>query len=88
MRHSLFFIYQAGAHVFPGAMHPSEKRTKMKALEKFKLIGISMLFLAGLTACDRPGPAESAGKKLDQAVDEAGKKIDEAGDKAAEKLDK
>ena len=58
----------------------------MKILENFKLIGISMLFVVGLTACDKPGPAETAGKKIDQTADEAGKKIGEAADKVVEKL--
>ena len=51
-----------------------------------KLIGISMLFTVGLAACDAPGPAETAGKKIDQTVGEAGKKIGEAADKVVEKL--
>lgn len=51
-----------------------------------KLIGISMLFAVGLTACDKPGPAETAGKKIDQTVGEASKKIGEAADKVVEKL--
>lgn len=58
----------------------------MKILENFKLIGISMLFVVGLAACDKPGPAETAGKKIDQTADEAGKKIGEAADKVGEKL--
>ena len=59
----------------------------MDALKNsIKLIGISMLFAAGLTACDKPGPAETAGKKIDQTVGEAGKKIGEAADKVVEKL--
>lgn len=60
----------------------------MKTLEKFKLIGISMLFIAGFAACDKPGPAETAGKKIDQTVDQAGQKLDEAADKVGEKLEK
>ncbi len=51
-----------------------------------KLIGISLLFATGLTACDKPGPAETAGKKIDQTVGEASKKIGEAADKVVEKL--
>ena len=58
----------------------------MKVLEKFTLIGISMLFVVGLTACDKPGPAETAGKKIDQTADEAGKKMGEAADKIGEKM--
>jgi hyperosmotically inducible periplasmic protein len=62
------------------------KETRMKALENFKLIGISMLIVAGLAACDKPGPAETAGKKIDQTAGEAGKKMGEAANKFGEKL--
>lgn len=59
----------------------------MKALGNLKLIGASMLLAVGLAACDKPGPAETAGKKLDKTADEAAKKMSEAADKVAEKLD-
>ena len=58
----------------------------MKVLEKFTLIGISMLCAVGLTACDKPGPAENAGKKIDQTAEEASKKIAAAADKVGEKM--
>ena len=58
----------------------------MKILEKFTLIGISMLFVVGLTACDKPGPAETAGKKIDQTAGEASKKMGAAADAVSEKL--
>ena len=58
----------------------------MKILANFKLIGISLLLAGGLAACDQPGPAETAGKKIDRSADEAGKKIGEAADKVGEKL--
>ena len=58
----------------------------MKALENFKLIGISMLIVAGLAACDKPGPAETAGKKIDQTADKAGQKIGDAADSVGEKM--
>lgn len=51
-----------------------------------KLMGMSVLLALGLAACNKPGPAESAGKKLDQAVSEAGNKISDTSDKAADKL--
>jgi osmotically-inducible protein OsmY len=38
-------------------------------------------------ACDKPGSAEIAGKKIDQTVDEASKKIGETVDKVGKKLD-
>jgi osmotically-inducible protein OsmY len=58
----------------------------MKVLENFKLVGISMLFVVGLGACDKPGPAETAGKKIDQTVDKAGKKIGDAADTVGDKM--
>jgi len=58
----------------------------MKVSENFKLIGISMLLVAGLAACNKPGPAETAGKKIDQTAETAGNKIGEAADKVGEKM--
>lgn len=54
----------------------------MKILANAKLIGISTLLVVGMAACDKPGPAESAGKKLDQATTDAGATIDAAVDSA------
>lgn len=58
----------------------------MKAMDRFKLIGISALCVAGLLGCDKPGPAESAGKKIDQKMEEAGKTIGTAAEKLGEKI--
>ena len=58
----------------------------MNVLINLKLIGVSTLLVAGLAACDKPGPAESAGKKLDQVADEVGNKISTTAEKAADKL--
>lgn len=51
------------------------------------LVGISILILVGLAACEKPGPAETAGKKLDQAAENAGIKFSDAIDKVGGKLD-
>jgi len=58
----------------------------MKILEDFKLIGISTLLIVGLSACDKPGPAESAGRNIDRSVDQVGNKISATGDKIGEKM--
>lgn len=58
----------------------------MKVLENLKLIGISSLLVVGLSACEKPGPAETAGKKIDQTVEEAGKKIDQTVEEAGKKM--
>jgi hyperosmotically inducible periplasmic protein len=60
----------------------------MKVKENLTLIGISILFVFGLTACDKPGPAETAGKKIDQTASEASKRIGEATDEIGKKLGK
>jgi len=60
----------------------------MKVSEKLSVICISMLLAGGLGACDqKPGPGETAGKKLDQTVDAAGRKIDETGQKISDAND-
>jgi hyperosmotically inducible protein len=58
----------------------------MKVPTSFKLIGVSLLMVVGLAACDKPGPAETAGKKIDQTVDKVGEKIGAAADKVGDKL--
>ncbi len=58
----------------------------MKTLGTLKLIGISMLIVVGVAACDKPGPAETAGKKIDQTADSAGRKMGEAADTVGEKM--
>jgi hyperosmotically inducible protein len=58
----------------------------MNALQNAKLIALSMLIAIGLTACDNPKPAESAGKQIDKTVNDAGKKISETVDKVGDKL--
>ncbi|MBP7339440.1 hypothetical protein [Niveispirillum sp.] len=40
-----------------------------------------------LTACDKQGPAERAGEKIDDAAEKAGEKLDNARDKAGETVD-
>ncbi len=64
----------------------STKEPKMKKIANFKSIGISMLLIAGLAACDKPGPAETAGKKIDQTAEETSKKIGDLAEKASDKL--
>jgi hyperosmotically inducible protein len=59
----------------------------MKVPGSLKLIGISMLVVVGLAACDKPGPAETAGKKLDQAADTVGDKLGAQSAKAGVAID-
>jgi hypothetical protein len=54
-------------------------------MTQFKSLGATILvgaMLATVYACQKQeGPAERAGKSVDQAVDTAGKNIEKAGDK-------
>lgn len=58
----------------------------MNLIQNLKLIGVSMLVIAGLAACDKPGPAETAGKNIDRSVDQVGQKIGETADKVGDKM--
>jgi len=40
------------------------------------------------SACEKEGPAEKAGKKIDKAVEKAGDTLEKAGDKVEEATDK
>jgi len=59
----------------------------MKTVKNFKLLSISLLLISSLAACDNPGSAEIAGKKLDDATNKAGMKIGETVSKVEENLE-
>lgn len=59
----------------------------MKVAENIQLLGVLLLMVVGLAACDKPGPAETAGKKIDQTVDRMGENIGDAADHVGDKLD-
>ena len=60
----------------------------MTTIINFRVLGISLLLVAGLAGCDtkQPGPAESAGKQIDQTAASAGKQVDAAVDKIGAKV--
>ncbi len=58
----------------------------MNTIRNIKLTGVSVLLLVALSACGKPGPAETAGKKIDQTADAMGKRIDESAGKVTEKI--
>lgn len=56
-----------------------------------KIIALSMaVLLCGFLAlgCEKEGPAEKAGKKIDQAVEKTGDKVEEATDKMGDTIEK
>ena len=59
----------------------------MKIPNNLTLIGVSMLLVVGLAACNKPGPAETAGKKIDQTAEKVGEKMGEQSAKAGVAID-
>jgi hyperosmotically inducible protein len=59
----------------------------MKTPENLTLIGVSMLLVVGLAACNKPGPAETAGKKIDQTAEKVGDKMGEQSAQAGVAMD-
>ena len=57
--------------------------------KNLKLAALTFLTLmvVGLAGCEKKGPAETAGEKIDNAAEKAGDKIDHAVNKAGERLD-
>jgi hypothetical protein len=54
----------------------------MGLLKRIILPGFaSILIISGLAACDREGPMERAGEKIDRAVDRAGDKVERSTDR-------
>jgi hypothetical protein len=53
------------------------------------LLAITLTFIAGfaLTGCHDPGPAEEAGREIDEAVEDARDALDELGDEAEEAVE-
>ena len=52
------------------------KGGSMDVIRKWAVIGLSLVCLAGFTACDNDGPAEKAGKCIDKAMKDLKKKTD------------
>lgn len=54
--------------------------------KKISLLAIALLCILGISACDQKTPAESAGKKIDQTVNETSKTIGETASKVEKKI--
>jgi len=60
----------------------------MKMLQTIRLP--FLLFVASLffgVACEKKGPAEKAGERIDESMEDAGEKMEDAGDKIEDNLD-
>lgn len=54
----------------------------MKIDNKFKAVFASMMIVSGLAACDKPGTAETAGKKIDQVTENVSNAVSNTADSA------
>ena len=54
----------------------------MKIDNQFKVVFAAMMIVSGLVACDKPGPAETAGKKMDQVAGNVTAAVSNSADKA------
>lgn len=58
----------------------------MDTQRSLRIFGVVLLLAGGQVACDKPGPAETAGKKIDQTADAAGKSLGDAANKMGDKM--
>ncbi len=56
-------------------------------MNKLSIAAFALLVVVGLAACEKKGPAETAGEKMDNAAERMGDKIENATDKAGDKLE-
>lgn len=54
---------------------------------RLAIVAVTAALAVALAACEKEGPAERAGKEIDQAVEKAGDKVEEAKEKAREALE-
>ena len=59
----------------------------MSIFRKILLILFSGMIIISFAACKKEGPAERAGKKVDETVEKAGEKIDRSAEKAGDKIE-
>lgn len=59
----------------------------MSMLRKMLLILCSVMIVFAIIGCKKQGPAENAGKKIDNAIEKADQKIDKAAEKTGDKLE-
>jgi osmotically-inducible protein OsmY len=67
---------------------PNEGESDMNTSTRVLLAGASIVVAAGLAACDKAGPAESAGKSVDQAAKTGGDRMGDASRQMGKQSDK
>jgi predicted amino acid-binding ACT domain protein len=59
----------------------------MSILKKIVLVLFSCMIIVSFAACKKEGPAERAGKKMDETVEKAGEEMKEAAEKTSDKIE-
>ena len=57
----------------------------MMTYHRFMGVLLAGLFLTGLSGCEREGPAERAGKAIDEVVGDTGEALEDAGEAIEDK---
>jgi len=60
----------------------------MTLMKKILLLIGSLLLVFSFAACEKEGPAEKAGEKVDESAEKTKEKMEEAGEKMEEKAEK
>jgi predicted small lipoprotein YifL len=60
----------------------------MTLIRKVLLLVCGLMLVFSLASCEKKGPAEKAGEKIDKTVEKAGEKVEKAGDKIKEETEK
>lgn len=59
----------------------------MKFGKGFSAVLVMSALLVAVTACQKEGPAEKAGKSVDQTIEKAGEQIEKAGESVKDAVD-
>ena len=59
----------------------------MSILKNIILVFFISMIIVSFTACKKEGPAERAGKKIDETVEKTGEKIKESTEKVGDKIE-
>jgi len=60
----------------------------MTLIRKVLLLVCSLMLVFSLASCEKKGPAEKAGEKIDKAIEKTGEKVEKAGDEIKKKTEK
>ena len=67
--------------------HTAAKELRHVNFKEYYFVFFICMIIVSLTACKKEGPAERAGKKIDETVEKTGEKIKESTEKAGDKIE-